>query len=133
MATFGRRLRAVPFFLEQIPRASIARHFQVSERTVERWSRHPEVTSALAEVRALVMDETRVGSLELVRQSFDAIERVLTGSDDDRAVLEAAKTVLDRFGYPAVTKGERKVELDPEPPPLVLQISREEALELARG
>ena len=128
----ARMVAAVPYFAKKTPHTEIAKRFGVSRRTVTRWAVDPRVIRRLDEIAASRVAEVRSAESDIVRESFAALSRVLTSSNDDRTVVEAAKTVLDRFGHPAVTKAEQKIDA-PAGPQLVLQITNDDARSLARG
>lgn len=106
----ARRMQAVPYFAAKMPEPMIAKMFKVSESAVRKWARHPDVRKALGEVSAAVVDATKTTAEQIARKALEAIDYLAEHAEDERVRLDAAKTALDRFGYPATTRSEAETK-----------------------
>lgn len=97
-------MQIVPYLAAKMPIAMIAKLFNVGERTVVRWSEHPEVRAALGEVAQAAVLHTKATAVELADLAWQTLREVMSDSEDDRTRVDAAKTVLDRTGFPARTE-----------------------------
>jgi transposase len=114
-------MQSVPYLAQKMPIDAIAGLFGVSETTVKRWADHPDVKRALGDVSEHVVESTKATAEGLVEKAFTALNQLVGDEDvDQRVKLDAAKTILDRFGYPVASKQQTE---DITPPR-----SREEAL-----
>jgi hypothetical protein len=115
------RLECVPYFRAGWDDERIAALVKRSPETVRKWRSHPDVTRALGEVAEHVLEATKTSAEGLVEKAFAALHELVADEDvDQRVKLDAAKTILDRFGYPVASKQQTE---DITPPR-----SREEAL-----
>lgn len=102
----AKRKMAAPLLAARLPHATIAQLLEVSERTVGRWAGEESVRADVASIAdtARQAGEDRIASL--VREAFDALLARVADDSDPRVQLDAAKTILDRFGHPVASKAE---------------------------
>ena len=104
----ARRMQAVPYFAAKMPEPMIAKLFKVSESAVRKWAQHPDVRAALGEVSAAVVDATKASASAIAEKALLTLHHLIDKAEDERVRLEAAKTALDRFGYPATSRTENE-------------------------
>ncbi len=107
----ARRMQAVPYFAAKMPEPMIAKLFKVSESAVRKWAQHPDVRAALGEVSAAVVDATKASASAIAEKALLTLHHLIDKAEDERVRLEAAKTALDRFGYPATSRSEGTQEV----------------------
>lgn len=101
----AKRRMAAPLLAAGMPHATIAELLRTSTASVSRWASESAVRDDVAAVAETGRKAGEDRIAELVRGAFDALADSLT-SDDGRVKLDAARTVLDRFGYPVASKAE---------------------------
>jgi hypothetical protein len=108
VGTTAKKKLAAPLLVQKLPHKVIADLLQVSERTVGRWASDDLVKAEVNAVVARAREATEARIVSLVEGAFDAMLEIVTASDDERLRFDAAKTIFDRWGHPAVTetKGE---------------------------
>ena len=126
-----RRAKAFDLFAQGVPSKEVARRLDVTERQVARYRKGWR--GKLAEKNNEIIDSA---AALLQSAAAPAVQRLLelVQSEDQKVALDAAKTLLDRAGHPAVKAKEITADVETKvEAATVVQLTREEAIAIARG
>ncbi|MCD6154166.1 MAG: helix-turn-helix domain-containing protein [Candidatus Verstraetearchaeota archaeon] len=92
----GRKALAVELLAQGLPTSEVAVRVGVSESTIRRWARRPEVVSALRELQKEALQGIARRLRALAQHATEALGHVLKSEDTPPAVrVSSARAVLD--------------------------------------